>query len=104
MAAEVAAQASRTVFQALLATGASDWQHERWMFSMGYDRDSRKVLPWAAAIDSDALVASLPRLAQMISEPNGILPSDTELANLASACTQRLAQRAASRARAVSIA
>ena len=104
VAAEVAAQASRTVFQALLATGASDWQHERWMFSMGYDRDSRKVLPWAAAIDSDALVASLPRLAQMISEPNGILPSDTELANLASACTQRLAQRAASRARAVSIA
>ena len=104
VAAEVAAQASRTVFQALLATGASDWQHERWMFSMGYDRDSRKVLPWAAAIDRDALVASLPRLAQMISEPNGILPSDTELANLASACTQRLAQRAASRARAVSIA
>lgn len=104
VAAEVAAQASRTVFKALLATGANDWQHERWMFSMGYDRDSRKVLPWAAAIDSDALVASLPRLAQMISEPNGILPSDTELANLASACTQRLAQRAASRARAVSIA
>lgn len=104
VAAEVAAQASRTVFQALLATGASDWQHERWMFSMGYDRDSRKVQPWAAAIDRDALVASLPRLAQMISEPNGILPSDTELANLASACTQRLAQRAASRARANSIA
>lgn len=104
VAAEVAAQASRTVFQALLASGTSDWQHERWMFSMGYDRDNRKVQPWAAAIDRDALVASLPRLAQMISEPNGILPSDTELANLASACTQRLAQRAASRARAASIA
>ena len=104
VAAEVAAQASRTVFQALLASGTSDWQHERWMFSMGYDRDSRKVLPWAAAIDRDALVASLPRLAQMISEPNGILPSDAELANLASACTQRLAQRAASRARSASIA
>lgn len=104
VAAEVAAQASRTVFQALLASGTSDWQHERWMFSMGYDRQNSKVLPWAAAIDRDALVASLPRLAQMISEPNGILPSDTELANLASACTQRLAQRAASRARAASIA
>lgn len=100
VAAEVAAQASRTVFQALLSTGTSDWQHERWMFSMGYDRQNSKVLPWAAAIDRDALVASLPRLAQMISEPNGILPSDAELANLASACTQRLAQRAASRARA----
>lgn len=104
VAAEVAAQASRTVFQALLASGTSDWQHERWMFSMGYDRQNSKVLPWAAAIDRDALVASLPRLAQMISEPNGILPSDAELANLASACTQRLAQRAASRARSASIA
>jgi hypothetical protein len=51
------------------------------------------MTPYAIPLDDDACVVSLSRLAEMIVEPGGIMPSNTELANLAKACTTRLAQR-----------
>ena len=94
LASEVADQAARTVFEAVMA-GDDGWKHDRWMFSLTYDRDNKPTVPWAKAIDREAMVVSLAELPRRLLEPNGMLPSNKELAELAAACNQRLAQRMA---------
>ncbi|MFV0600225.1 MAG: Bro-N domain-containing protein [Brachymonas sp.] len=94
LASEVANQAARTVFDSVMA-GDDGWKHDRWMFSLTYDRDNKPTVPWAKAIDRDAMVVSLADLPRRLLEPNGMLPSNKELADLAAACNQRLAQRMA---------
>ena len=94
LASEVADQAARTVYEAVMA-GDDGWKHDRWMFSLTYDRDNKPTVPWAKAIDREAMVVSLAELPRRLLEPNGMLPSNKELAELAAACNQRLAQRMA---------
>lgn len=84
----VAAQVQRAVFEKLLAGGPSA-HYQRWMLTL----DGADSAPRVHAIEHEAVVMSLPRLAVAIVEPNGMLPSNTELANLAAACNQRLATR-----------
>lgn len=87
----VAAQVQAAVFEALLS-GDKRWKNERWMLSFNAGRDDT-VTPHASQIESDAVVMSLAYLAKAIAEPGGMLPSNSELANLAAACNKRLAQR-----------
>jgi prophage antirepressor-like protein len=94
LASEVADQAARTVFEAVMA-GDDGWKHDRWMFSLTYDRDNKPTVPLAKAIDREAMVVSLAELPRLLLEPDGMLPSNKELAELAAACNQRLAQRMA---------
>lgn len=96
LATEVAASAMRTVFDAVVdGKDVSKW--DRWMFCLNHDREGKPTIPWAKPIQSDAMVVSMKELPTRILEPNGMMSSDEELANLASACTQRLAARAAFR-------
>jgi Rha family phage regulatory protein len=93
LAAEVAAVASRTVFEAVLA-GDADWRINRWLFSLNYDRkDGGLTRPLAQAIGHDQMVVSMKELPGRILEPGGMWASSEELASLAAACTQKLAQR-----------
>lgn len=89
---EVAAKVSRTVFESVMA-GNEDWKYDRWLFCMSHGRDNKLEQPYAKVIERNALVASLDGLAKMITEKNGIMPSNLELARLAHACNQRLEQR-----------
>lgn len=99
LATEVAASAMRTVFDAVIdGKDVSKW--DRWMFCFNHDREGNPTVPWAKPIQSDAMVVSMKDLPKRISEPNGMLPTDEELANLAAACAMRLAGRAASRVKA----
>lgn len=92
LAAEVAAVAQCTVFDALI-DGRDASMHDRWMFTMTYDRDGKPTVPWAKPVESGAMVVSMADLPRRLLEPNGLLPSNKELADLAAACNQRLAQR-----------
>lgn len=86
----VAAQVHSAVFKAVMA--GNDWKHKRWMVS--FITDSKHGAPvMVDTVDSDAVVMSLAYLANAIVEPGGMMPTNSELANLASACTQRLAHR-----------
>lgn len=91
MAMEVAAQAARTTFDAVLS--GNDWKHQRFLFGLAYGNRNQPSVPFAHPIEEKAVVASLSRLAEMLAEPNGMMPSNVELATLANACNQRLAQR-----------
>ncbi|MHA0354454.1 BRO-N domain-containing protein [Bordetella bronchiseptica] len=98
LAAQVAAVASRTVFKAVLASD-DDIASNRWMFGLrgSYGRSDVPDEPWASVVPRDACVASLKELAKMINAPNGMMPTDVELAHLAAACIQRLSARLAHR-------
>lgn len=92
LAAEVAAVAARTVFDAVISGDAVSLQ-DRWMFCMGHPNRNGVAEPWAKPIQGDAMVVSLKDLPRRLLEPNGMLPSNKELADLAAACNQRLARR-----------
>lgn len=96
LAAEVAASAMRTVFDAVI-DGKDVSKLDRWMFCLNHDKEGQPTIPWARPIQSDAMVVSMKELPGRLSEPNGMMPSDEELANLAAACAMRLSARAASR-------
>ena len=57
IAAEVAAAASRAVFEAVLAGGNFNWELDRWLFSFGYGRDG-KPAPSAKPIAREAMVVT----------------------------------------------
>lgn len=90
LASEVAQQAARTVFDTLM-DGDGNWESDRWLFSFTTDPQGRTV-PYASVIEREANVASMERLAEMITMPGGLYPSERELAVLAEACTKRLSQ------------
>ncbi|MFY2599465.1 Bro-N domain-containing protein [Achromobacter xylosoxidans] len=96
-ASQVAAIASRTVFESVLA-GDHSWNLDRWVFGlkMGNPKIGEKEQePYCVKVERDAIVASVKRMADLINTPNGIMPSNTELAALAEACSRKLASRLA---------
>lgn len=93
IAAEVSAVASRTVFDAVL-TGDNDWLHRRWLFALSQNPQGQPQ-PYAAVLDSGAFLTTFAHLPDMILAGDGLLPSNKELAQLASACSQKLSQRLA---------
>lgn len=90
LASTVAATASQTVFDAVMASDR-EWRTERWWFTLGHDRDNNPV-PRAGVIPSGAHIATTDELAKRILAPDCIWSSE-ELANLASACNQRLLRK-----------
>ena len=65
-------------------------QQHRYLLS--FDADCK---PHVTPMRADEMIVSLSTLAERIAEPGGLLPSNKELAELASACSQRLASRMA---------
>lgn len=94
LAAEAAAQVHRTVFNAVMEGDADEWQHSRYLLNLNYDSQGRPTLPHAQAIATDQMVVSFNSLPQRIADGEIMSATDAQLATLATACTQRLTQRA----------
>lgn len=82
------AAAVSMLFNKFLTYDKDSVKHERFLVCFDWDMN-----PVVHPIERGAHVASFDRLAKMIVEPNGLAPSNVELANLAKACNERLAQR-----------
>lgn len=67
---------------------ASMLQHGRWLLSFDHT-GHMNINP----VEHDACMMSVSRLAKAIAEPGGMMLTNSELANLAKACTDKLAQR-----------
>ena len=92
MAAQVAAAASRTVFQAVMS-GAEDIESNRWVFGLGqghFGPSDVQGEPWASMVPRDACIASLQGLAKMIDGPGGLMPEQGDLITLMFACMNRI--------------
>jgi Rha family phage regulatory protein len=98
LASQAGAQVMQTVLDAVLSGNTADWRRARYLLSFGYDQSGQPSLPLAKAVTDGQIIASLPELTQHIAKGD-IMPSDTQLAALASACTQRLSERAQIRER-----
>jgi hypothetical protein len=92
LADEVAAVASRTVFQAVM-DGDAHWRRARWLFCLAGDSNNQPAVPWAKAIADDAIVMSLADLTNTLMEQGSMLPSNKELTDLAAACYHKLSKR-----------
>ncbi|MDL5038970.1 Rha family transcriptional regulator [Comamonas resistens] len=103
LAAEAAAQVHRTVFNAVMEGDADEWQHSRYLLNLNYDSQGRPTLPHAQAIASDQMVVSFNSLPQRIADGEIMSATDAQLATLATACTQRLTQRAQHREKQVTL-
>ncbi|AHB77597.2 MULTISPECIES: phage antirepressor N-terminal domain-containing protein [Pandoraea] len=92
VAAEVAANAARTIFTELMsATGSVD--EHRWLFSMHKGYEGQPNTTFVKPVAPGASVATMAELAKMIVEPNGSWYSDADLAALVVACQSRLVGR-----------
>lgn len=90
MASEVAQQAAVTVFNALIDDGDVH-KHSRWMFSLSHNRlTNEQDVPWAKPIEHDQMLFSMKDLPRRIVEPNSMIGTREELANIAIACMQKL--------------
>jgi len=87
LASEVAAKAAQAVFEAFMREGDKWLKNQRLLLSM---QQANKYRPIVKPISSEAYVASLADLIKMIK--GGAFLSRKELADLASACFQRLNQ------------
>lgn len=103
LAAEAAAQVHRTVFNAVMEGDADEWQHSRYLLNLNYDNQGRPTLPHAQPIATDQMVVSFSSLPQRIADGEIIGATDAQLATLATACTQRLTQRAQHREKQVTL-
>ena len=103
LAAEAAAQVHRTVFNAVMQGDADEWQHSRYLLNLNYDSQGRATLPHAQPIASDQMVVSFSSLPQRIADGEIMNATDAQLATLATACTQRLTQRAQHREKQVTL-
>ncbi|MBV7417899.1 KilA-N domain-containing protein [Comamonas sp. CMM03] len=92
LASEVAKQAAITVFNAVV-DDQDVHKHDRWMFHMDWHARDGAPAAWAKPVEGSAMVVSMADLPRRLLEPNGMLPTNKELADLATACNQRLAQR-----------
>lgn len=92
LASEVAKQAAMTVFNAVV-DDQDVHKHDRWMFHMDWHARDGVPAAWAKPVEGSAMVVSMADLPRRLLEPNGMLPTNKELADLATACNQRLAQR-----------
>ncbi|WP_312568283.1 Rha family transcriptional regulator [Comamonas sp.] len=98
LATQAGAQVMQTVFDAVMSGSNADWRRARYLLSFGYDQSGQPSLPQTKTVTDGQIVASLPELTRHIATAD-IMPSDTQLAALASACTQRLTERAQIRER-----
>ena len=103
LAAEAAAQVHRTVFNAVMQGDADEWQHSRYLLNLNYDSQGRPTLPHAQPIATDQMVVSFSSLPQRIADGEIMSATDAQLATLATACTQRLTQRAQHREKQVTL-
>lgn len=103
LAAEAAAQVHRTVFNAVMEGDADEWQHSRYLLNLNYDSQGRATLPHAQPIATDHMVVSFSSLPQRIADGEIMNATDAQLATLATACTQRLTQRAQHREKQVTL-
>lgn len=103
LAAEAAAQVHRTVFNAVMHSDADEWQHSRYLLNLNYDSQGRPTLPHAQPIATDQMVVSFSSLPQRIADGEIMSATDAQLATLATACTQRLTQRAQHREKQVTL-
>lgn len=94
LAAEAAAQVHRTVFNAVMQGEADAWQHSRYLLNLNYDSQGRPTQPCAQTIATDQMVVSLNSLPKRIADGDIVSATDAQLATLATACTQRLTERA----------
>ena len=103
LAAEAAAQVHRTVFNAVMQGDTDEWQHSRYLLNLNYDSQGRPTLPHAQPIATDQMVVSFNSLPQRIADGEIMSATDAQLATLATACTQRLTQRAQHREKQVTL-
>ena len=89
LAAQASAEVQRTVFEAVLS-GDDGWKMDRWLLSLGCDRDGQLTIPQAKTIDQSAFVLTLEQLIRAIE--TDLMVKDSVLAKLATACSKRLAQ------------
>lgn len=90
LASEVAQQAAVTVFNALIDDDDVH-KHSRWMFSLSHNRlTNEQDVPWAKPIEHDKMLFSMKDLPRRIVEPNSMIGTREELANIAIACMQKL--------------
>lgn len=87
-----ASQAVMTSVYETIVRGDVDFYADRWLLSIGSHPDGSPK-PQAQKLDRKAFPVTLARLADMIAQPGGMMPSDAELVALINACNQRLAQR-----------
>lgn len=93
LAAQAAAQVTQTVFEAIASGRNSDWRRVRYLLSFGYDSDGQPTIPQARVVGDDQMVTSLNALAQHIAK-HDVIPSDSQLAALVTACAHQLSERA----------
>lgn len=98
LAAQAGAQVMQTVFDAIMSGTNTDWRRARYLLTFGYDRNGEATLPHAKPLADGQMIASMTELARYITQ-HDVAPTDTQLAALASACTQRLSERAQVRER-----
>ena len=82
---------------------ADEWQHSRYLLNLNYDSQGRPTLPHAQPIATDQMVVSFSSLPQRIADGEIMSATDAQLATLATACTQRLTQRAQHREKQVTL-
>jgi len=98
LAAQAGAQVMQTVFDAIMSGTNTDWRRARYLLTFGYDRNGEATLPHAKPLADGQMIASMTELARYITQ-HDVAPTDTQLAALASACTQRLSEPAQVRER-----
>lgn len=94
LATQAAAQVTQAVFDAVMAADNTDWRHARYLLNLGYDREGQPIVPHAQPIGDDQMIVSFNALPERIASGEILSATDAQLATLATACTQRLAQRA----------
>lgn len=102
-ACEASAQVQRTVFNSMMQGDTDEWQHSRYLLNLNYDSQGRPTLPHAQPIATDQMVVSFSSLPQRIADGEIMSATDAQLATLATACTQRLTQRAQHREKQVTL-
>ena len=94
LATQAAAQVTQAVFDAVMAADNTDWRHARYLLNLGYDREGQPSVPHAQPIADDQMIVSFNALPERIASGEVLSATDAQLATLATACTQRLTQRA----------
>jgi prophage antirepressor-like protein len=91
IASAIAYAAKKNVFAEVMVSDSTAWKHTRYLFCLtGLDSD--QYHGYTKTLDDNVLIGTGAELAEWIAQPNHRV-SDTELATLALACNQRLAQR-----------
>ena len=97
MSAQAGAQVQRSVFAAVMQ-GDVDWKTKRFVSNLTYDRMTHQLTaPATRAMDNGEMITSLDKLPKWLNGEDPIFATDEQLANIATACTMRLARSAASR-------